>query len=207
MDKCKTEGCSNSEYCKGVCKTCYHRGYAKAKNSEVSDNPKRKCCVEGCSKLKYAKGYCTNHYADLKRNSEAAVLGNKQCKIPGCEKGHSGKGFCQKHYRTSVEVNKRPGTRFTQSKYKAAKQGLEWSIGLEDYKNLIRQNCFYCDDAVSETGKGLDRIDNDKGYTLDNVLPCCGNCNYLRGYRLTVTEMQNVVRLLQSTRNKDKIWS
>lgn len=32
---------------------------------------------------------------------------------------------------------------------------------------------------------GIDRIDNTKGYTVKNCIPCCGNCNYMkRNYSL-----------------------
>ena len=27
---------------------------------------------------------------------------------------------------------------------------------------------------------GLDRVDNNKGYTIDNVVPCCKRCNYAK---------------------------
>ena len=28
---------------------------------------------------------------------------------------------------------------------------------------------------------GVDRIDSSKGYTKDNVVPCCGKCNRMKG--------------------------
>lgn len=28
---------------------------------------------------------------------------------------------------------------------------------------------------------GIDRTDNDKGYTTDNCVSCCGKCNSLKG--------------------------
>jgi hypothetical protein len=27
---------------------------------------------------------------------------------------------------------------------------------------------------------GLDRVDNGKGYEIDNVVPCCKECNYAK---------------------------
>jgi hypothetical protein len=30
------------------------------------------------------------------------------------------------------------------------------------------------------THNGIDRRDNAKGYTIDNCLPCCENCNYIK---------------------------
>ena len=30
---------------------------------------------------------------------------------------------------------------------------------------------------------GLDRVDNEKGYTIDNVVPCCKHCNYAKRNR------------------------
>ena len=36
---------------------------------------------------------------------------------------------------------------------------------------------------------GVDRIDNARGYELDNIRPCCGPCNAIRGSILTAAEM------------------
>jgi len=35
-------------------------------------------------------------------------------------------------------------------------------------------------DYFDYTYNGLDRIDNAKGYILDNVVPCCKHCNYAK---------------------------
>jgi hypothetical protein len=39
-------------------------------------------------------------------------------------------------------------------------------------------------DANKETTKahknGIDRLHNEKGYTLSNIRSCCGNCNYIK---------------------------
>jgi hypothetical protein len=46
-------------------------------------------------------------------------------------------------------------------------------------KELIASGCSYCGDKSVRIG--LDRIDNSKGHTSDNVVPCCMRCNLVRG--------------------------
>lgn len=43
---------------------------------------------------------------------------------------------------------------------------------------MIRQPCTYC--AGTELRMTLDRKDNTRGHTPDNVVPCCTRCNYVR---------------------------
>jgi hypothetical protein len=46
------------------------------------------------------------------------------------------------------------------------------------YTELTNRNCYYCDlDLSDKTGARLDRIDSNKGYILQNVVPCCKRCN------------------------------
>lgn len=54
-------------------------------------------------------------------------------------------------------------------------------------KNILFQKCTYC--GTSEN-IGCDRIDNKKGHTKDNVIPCCYVCNTVRGDNFTVDEMK-----------------
>ena len=46
--------------------------------------------------------------------------------------------------------------------------------------------CFYCDTTVN---LGLDRCDNSRGHTEDNVVPCCELCNATRSNRFSVYDM------------------
>jgi len=36
---------------------------------------------------------------------------------------------------------------------------------------------------------GVDRVDNDRPYTLDNIVPCCAICNQIKSQLLTYEEM------------------
>lgn len=79
----------------------------------------------------------------------------------------------------------------SKAKNKGKSRGYSWSIGFEDYSILMMKGCHYCSsDLLTETGIGLDRIDNSLGYTLANVLPCCGDCNKIKQDKLTVEEME-----------------
>jgi hypothetical protein len=44
---------------------------------------------------------------------------------------------------------------------------------------------------------GCDRLDNDKGHTKDNVVPCCVSCNTVRGNNFTYEEMLVIGKTLK----------
>lgn len=82
-------------------------------------------------------------------------------------------------------------------KYRRSKyhRDLPFTLSKEQFKVLTNQPCFYCGVAPryqiggvnSKTHRsryvynGLDRVDNEQGYTLENVVPCCRICNVAKG--------------------------
>ena len=74
-----------------------------------------------------------------------------------------------------------PQNRYAHGKVNARKRNKEFTLTLEEYEILIKRPCNYCNKSIAdETGVGLDRIDNDKGYIPGNVEPCCSKCNRIR---------------------------
>jgi len=72
-------------------------------------------------------------------------------------------------------------------KKSARNKSQEFELTEEDFLYLAKQNCFYCNTPPSNMQKGgmnsvfyysgMDRVDNTRGYTLDNTVPCCKECN------------------------------
>lgn len=73
----------------------------------------------------------------------------------------------------------------------AKRRNLEFKINKIEFKDMTLKNCYYCDvnpsqriQLESKSGtyiyNGLDRSDNEKGYTIDNCVPCCGLCNWMK---------------------------
>lgn len=76
-------------------------------------------------------------------------------------------------------------------------------ITLDQYIHLISGNkCFYCGSALPECGGGLDRIDNTKGYTIGNLVPCCETCNRIKGHDLTHEETIYIIKKLLEFRSR-----
>lgn len=86
-------------------------------------------------------------------------------------------------------------------KQRAIAKGLAFEISRELFRELTQQDCHYCGTPPSQesyratshrgtiqTGSeystyiynGLDRVDSSLGYTVDNVVPCCGICNHAK---------------------------
>jgi len=70
---------------------------------------------------------------------------------------------------------------YIEYKNRASKKNLDFVLSRDEYLCLITQDCYLCGkNSNSRHLNGIDRIDNNKGYTLDNVKPCCANCNYMK---------------------------
>lgn len=75
---------------------------------------------------------------------------------------------------------------------RAKRKNWEFNLTFQEFKNLVLSNCYYCnlepnkcrlDRAKSRKGisriyfNGIDRIDSNKGYIINNVVSCCEDCN------------------------------
>lgn len=76
-------------------------------------------------------------------------------------------------------------------KWAARRSGNDWELSREDAHKLTSRPCYYCGCLPSQfwgnaryngmyVYNGLDRVNNDLGYTLENVVPCCRDCNYMK---------------------------
>jgi hypothetical protein len=59
------------------------------------------------------------------------------------------------------------------------KKGLENDLTKEFIAEQIAKGCCYC--GEKELRMTLDRVDNELGHMMDNVVPACIRCNYIRG--------------------------
>ena len=76
----------------------------------------------------------------------------------------------------------------------AMERNFEWNLNDNEFKNLISQSCYYCGAAPKQYKQdlrfnksnipflrnGIDRLDSNKGYIIDNCVPCCENCNRMK---------------------------
>jgi hypothetical protein len=90
--------------------------------------------------------------------------------------------------------------RFKLGQQQANKRNIEWLLSYDQYENIVSGSCFYCDDyfgVVQEAeGVGLDRLDSHKGYEVDNVMACCGRCNWLKSDWMTPLQASCAVRAI-----------
>lgn len=59
------------------------------------------------------------------------------------------------------------------------------------FKELMKLPCFYCG-FKDENYNGIDRIDSDTEYSLDNIVSCCALCNMSKGVLDIGTFLQKV---------------
>lgn len=70
----------------------------------------------------------------------------------------------------------------------------EFNLTYEEFDSLVIQDCYYCGskpifperfknefkNREIKNFNGIDRIDSNKGYILDNCVPCCSICNRMK---------------------------
>lgn len=98
-------------------------------------------------------------------------------------------------------------------KISALYKKLEFDLSKNDFKRLTKQNCKYCNTEPKHlykkknlnggyVGNGVDRLDSNKGYTYDNVVPCCKTCNTMKN---TLSVEEFVLHIQQISINISRI--
>lgn len=68
-----------------------------------------------------------------------------------------------------------PRGKYAEYKSAAKRRKLTFDLTLEEFTTFWKQPCYYCQAPIETIG--LDRLDNYKGYTISNVVPCDIICN------------------------------
>lgn len=80
-------------------------------------------------------------------------------------------------------------------KRNAKTRGHKWYLTKEQVRFLTQQRCHYCGTMPAQTANasdysngayvynGIDRVDNNEEYTIDNVVSCCKICNAAKSAR------------------------
>lgn len=79
-------------------------------------------------------------------------------------------------------------------------RNLEYSLSNDLFERLIKDNCTYCGISPKTLSRylpdflynGIDRIDSNLGYTKENVVSCCIDCNKAK-WEMSQDEFKNYI--------------
>ncbi len=93
----------------------------------------------------------------------------------------------------------------------ARKRSLPYHLTVREFLHFSQQSCHYCHSSPVKWRykesknieyiywNGLDRVDNDRGYTNDNVVPCCFICNSMKSKLSTTEFLRQIERIYKKS--------
>lgn len=95
----------------------------------------------------------------------------------------------------------RTAGRFSSVSTLARRQDKEWTLIEQEWREIISKPCFYCElENNVQSGSGLDRLDNDRGYVPGNIVSCCRECNTARNSNFSPEEMRIIGRAIREVK-------
>lgn len=95
----------------------------------------------------------------------------------------------QKQYRIKNkdkldEYKKAPHIRYKVYQSNARVKDRDFNLTEDEFIEISKQPCVYCgeysDTYNGEPFSGVDRVDSNLGYSIDNCVPCCATCNRMK---------------------------
>lgn len=86
---------------------------------------------------------------------------------------------CKSCYSNRQKLDRhRAPKRFSEHKSNAVKRGIQWELTFDEYLAwLWDAPCYFCG---RDTNGGIDRMNNESFYSIQNTLACCGRCNAMK---------------------------
>ena len=136
---------------------------------------KKKCKVSSCFKKYHAKGFCSYHYYSLYWNP------NNRGRLRSNYKRYYNRHRKRILFNTKKrypKYKKTIGYKFGEYKHSANKTNKIFNLTKEEFKNFWNKPCHYCNSEIDTIG--LDRVDNNIGYVIENIVSCCIRCNKMK---------------------------
>lgn len=77
-----------------------------------------------------------------------------------------------------LEHRNKPLSKYGVYKRSAHIKNILFELTFEQFMNLWQKPCSYCQESINTIG--IDRLDNNIGYVVSNIISCCKVCNYMK---------------------------
>jgi hypothetical protein len=81
----------------------------------------------------------------------------------------------RQHKEVIKKYRQSPVFKLASYRQMAKQRELDFLLTKDEFMSFWQRPCFYCGSEVRSIG--LDRVNSDLGYTMENVVPCCILCN------------------------------
>lgn len=124
-------------------------------------------CVSCCTQCNF-----------MKNNTDQKIF------IKLCEHIATYNNIYEGNLHTNILKNTKNG-KFTEYKKRATNKNMKFLLSKSDFINIIGKPCDYCGISDETFYKikgagGIDRVNSNQGYILENCVPCCGICNKMK---------------------------
>lgn len=103
-------------------------------------------------------------------------------------------------YRTkNRELSQSDEYKFRQYRFAAHRRNYDFSLSEEEFLKIYHSDCSYC--GLGDC-RGIDRIDNTAGYTIENSTGCCEMCNKMK-WRYSKGEFLSHVKTINTFINEN----
>jgi hypothetical protein len=80
----------------------------------------------------------------------------------------------------------------------AKKRNIDWLLTDEEFNSFWQKPCSYCGDEIETIG--IDRLNSDEGYYLENCVSCCSTCNKMKmdlNKELFIDKIKQIIKNLK----------
>lgn len=160
---------------KKSCEECLEKD--RLKDKERFD--KRKELYNALKQTDSHKRICVDCGKEYEKFKTMNNQDSKRCDF--CNKNQQNQDSKRTRERNYKNENYRNKEKYFKDYIKGSlKRDYEFTLTFEEFSDLVDKECFYCDYKKDEEVNGIDRVDNSKGYTKENSVPCCEICNRIK---------------------------
>lgn len=89
--------------------------------------------------------------------------------MPRCKKEVKAQGFCSKHYTQYWRENNMERSAYLNLKHNALRRGKHFSLSFEEFLEFSLKFKYLAGRGIEKDSLHIDRIDENKGYSADNI--------------------------------------
>jgi hypothetical protein len=199
-----TRGCKEQlehEYIFSKCDICLEK-------DRIKDSKNRNKVKEYNKIIKENTKYCTTC---CKEYDISEFIGNKpNLETKTCYSCRNQNKEQDKH-RDKVKRNLLAKININQSFFsyvkEAKRRSIEFHLSKEIFCDIVKKTCHYCGEMNNEKKfNGIDRIDSNKDYILENCVSCCSLCNYLKNKFSIDIFIKRIHHILSFIKEKKSIY-